>query len=232
MVPLTATFLYVLTVFSSGLSGDVAGRRSMYPARLFTLPVSTDALTGWPMLYGGGAMVILWLATRSLAVWPSGVDIPVVWPALTAVTLLAWTQALMWMPYGCAGWGDPRRSVAEHNRLDGAPGTPLPRAEAAMIAIVVPQIPLAYVVARVAVARARRGDVPDWGAVRAPQSDRGHPGSGEPISRRSQRTSVVRVAAARLDAAGVVAILLPFELALLRFPATRRRSSSSSCSAC
>ena len=36
MVPLTATFMYVLTVFSFGLAGDVAGRPSMYPARMFT----------------------------------------------------------------------------------------------------------------------------------------------------------------------------------------------------
>jgi len=43
MGPLTVTFLYVLTVFSFGLSGDVAGRQSMYPARMFTLPVSTAA---------------------------------------------------------------------------------------------------------------------------------------------------------------------------------------------
>src|SRR5258705_21768 len=69
MVPLTATFLYLLTVFSFGLSGDVAGRQSMYPARMFTLPVSTTALTLWPMLYGAAAMAMLWLSTRFLAVW-------------------------------------------------------------------------------------------------------------------------------------------------------------------
>ena len=52
MVPLTTTFMYVLTVFSFGLSGDVAGRPSLYPARMFTLPVSTAELALWPMLYG------------------------------------------------------------------------------------------------------------------------------------------------------------------------------------
>src|SRR5213083_417991 len=66
MVPLTATFLYVLTAFTYGLSGDVAGRQSMYPARMFTLPVSTTALTLWPMLYGAAAMAILWQATTVL----------------------------------------------------------------------------------------------------------------------------------------------------------------------
>jgi hypothetical protein len=34
--------------------------------------------------------------------------------------------------------------------------------EARMIAFLAPQLPLAYVTARIAVARARRGDVPDW----------------------------------------------------------------------
>ena len=52
VVPLTATFLYFLAVFSFGLSGDLAARQSMYPARMFTLPVTTAALAGWPMLYG------------------------------------------------------------------------------------------------------------------------------------------------------------------------------------
>src|SRR2546422_7127451 len=163
MVPLTATFLYLLTVFSFGLSGDVAGRQSMYPARMFTLPVSTTALTLWPMLYGAAAMAILWLATRFLAVWPSGFDIPVIWPALAAVSLLAWTQALTWMPYGLPGlrvilavlWlGTVDSIVLLALRYQAS--------EAVMVAIVAPQIPLAYLAARFAVGRARRGEVPDW----------------------------------------------------------------------
>ncbi|HEX7679511.1 MAG TPA: hypothetical protein VF713_15370, partial [Thermoanaerobaculia bacterium] len=64
VVPLTATFMYFLAVFSFGLSGDLAARQSMYPARMFTLPVTTGALAGWPMLYGTAAMAVLWLATR------------------------------------------------------------------------------------------------------------------------------------------------------------------------
>src|SRR3982750_4396074 len=44
VVPITATFIYFLAVFTFGLSGDIAARQSMYPARMFTLPVSTTAL--------------------------------------------------------------------------------------------------------------------------------------------------------------------------------------------
>src|SRR6266705_3576938 len=39
--------------------------------------------------------------------------------------------------------------------------------EPMMLAILAPQLPLAYLVARFAVARARRGDVPDWRGLSA-----------------------------------------------------------------
>src|SRR6266705_3576940 len=71
-VPLTTTFVYLLAVFSFGFAGDVAARHSMYPARMFTLPVTNAALVGWPMLYGTAAMAILWLAARLFAVWLAG----------------------------------------------------------------------------------------------------------------------------------------------------------------
>ena len=74
VVPLATTFMYFLAVFSYGLAGDLAARQSMFPARLFTLPVTTGALAGWPMLYGTVAMALLWLATRLFAVWPSDFD--------------------------------------------------------------------------------------------------------------------------------------------------------------
>src|SRR5258708_12481075 len=103
IVPLTTTFIYLLAVFSFGLSGDLAARQSMYPARMFTLPVTTAALAWWPMLYGTTTMAVLWLAARLLTVWPSGEDVPMIWPALLAASLLAWTQALTWMPYALPG---------------------------------------------------------------------------------------------------------------------------------
>src|SRR5258708_1197132 len=99
VVPLASTFMYFLAVFSFGLAGDIAARQSIYPARMFALPVTTAALAGWPMLYGTAAMAILWFATRFLAVLPSGVRVPVILPALLAASLLAWTQALTWMAY-------------------------------------------------------------------------------------------------------------------------------------
>src|SRR5438270_7139055 len=103
VVPLTATFIYFLAVFSYGLGGDLAARQSMFPARMFTLPVTDAALAGWPMLFGTVAMGLLWLATRVLALWPKGAEVPNVWPALLAASLIAWTQALTWLPYPLPG---------------------------------------------------------------------------------------------------------------------------------
>ena len=44
ILPFSVTFMYLLAVFSFGLAGDLAARPSIYPARMFTLPVTTRAL--------------------------------------------------------------------------------------------------------------------------------------------------------------------------------------------
>src|SRR5256886_937590 len=216
-VPLTTTFVYLLAVFSFGFTGDLAARHSMYPARTFTLPVTNAALVGWPMLYGTAAMAILWLAARLFAVWPSGIAIPSIWPALLAAALLAWTQALTWMPYGlpgirlifavlCLAALDTVVLLAIHFKAR----------EPMMLAILAPQLPLAYLVARFAVARARRGGGPDWRGLCA--------GPGGPallIRRRDHFRSAARAQAwfewrrHGRSLPALVSILLPFELALL-----------------
>jgi len=162
-VPMSVTFTYFLAVFTFGLEGEVAARQSMYPARMFTRPVTTAALAAWPMLYGAAASACLWIAARLLGSWPPAIHVPTIWPGILAVAHLAWTQALTWMPYGLPGlrvivvmlWLvviDIIVLLALH--FDAS--------EAVMTAILVPLIPLAWLVARSAVERARRGDVPDW----------------------------------------------------------------------
>ena len=47
-VPVTSTFMFFLGVFSFGFAGDLAARESIYPARMFALPITTRALAGWP----------------------------------------------------------------------------------------------------------------------------------------------------------------------------------------
>jgi hypothetical protein len=216
MVPLAATFTYFLSVFTFGLDGDLGARQSMFPARRFTLPVTTTALAGWPMLYGSAAMVMLWLAMRTLALWPSGVEIPTIWPAVLAVSLLAWTQALTWMPYPLPGlriivmvlWLgtiDTIALLAFHFNAH----------ESLMVGIVAPPIPLAYIVARFAIARARRGEVPDW---------RGTFGARARTALVADRREFTSPAKAQAwfewrrygwSLPTWVAILLPFELVLL-----------------
>ena len=165
-VPLSSMFTYSLAVFTYGLSGDFAARQSTYPARMFTMPASTAALAGWPMLYGALVMAILWVAFRLLGVWPSGFAIPWMWPALLAAVMLSWAQALTWMPYGLPGL----RVIVTLLWLTVLETIVLlvlhfEASEPVMLAILAPQVPLGYFAARFAVARARRGVVPDWRGV-------------------------------------------------------------------
>jgi hypothetical protein len=218
MGPMTSTFTYFRAVFTFGLDGDLAARQSMYPARMFTRPVTTAALAGWPMLYGAVAMMMLWLATRSFALWPSGIAVPVIWPALAAASLLAWTQALTWMPYPLPGlriivtvlWLGTIDVIALL-ALNFKAG------ESLMLAIIAPQIPLAYLVARFAVARARRGDVPDWRGVFARLVQTAHVPSRRRLPFRSPAGAQAWFEWRRHGRSlpGWVAILLPFELLLL-----------------
>ncbi|MDH3498240.1 MAG: hypothetical protein OER21_15890, partial [Gemmatimonadota bacterium] len=75
----------------------------------------------------------------------------------------AWMQVLNWTAYPVRGL----RVVAAVGWLTVMDivlvvGVELKAADALMVAILAPQLPLAFVAARTAVARARRGDVPEW----------------------------------------------------------------------
>ena len=167
VLPLTAAVLYLLAVFSFGLSGDLAARESMYLPRLFTLPLTTAALVGWPMLFGAMVMLILAQAAR-LASWPSEAE-PPFWLLLFAPVLLAWTQVLTWASYPVRGL----RVVAAVALLISIDmiaivGIELKPREPVMAAVLAPLLPLAWLAAYAAVRQARRGDVPDWRGTFAP----------------------------------------------------------------
>jgi hypothetical protein len=210
-VPLTSMALYFMAVFSFGLSGDLAARQSIYPARMFTLPVPTAALAGWPMLFGCASIAMMWFATRFLGMWPARLEVPIVWPALLGASLLAWTQALTWMPYALPGvrvvvtvlWLMMIDTVVMIALDVKAP-------EWMMLAFLGPQIPIAYAVARFAVGRARRGDVPDW---RPRTVSRRGPVAAFRSAARAQTWFEWRQYGRSLPA--MVAIVLPLELALL-----------------
>jgi len=213
IVPMGSTVMYFLAVFSFGLDGDLASRQSIYPARMFTLPVTHSALAGWPMFYGMAAMATLWLVTRAFALWPSELEVPLFWPALYGAVVLAWTQALTWMPYGMRGV----RVIVTVTWLGLIAfvvlfALELEVTEPMMLALLAPQIPLAYLVARFAVSRARRGDVPDWrvGRIAALRS-RPRPPFRSPDE--AQRWFEWQRYGRSLPT--LVAMVLPFELSLL-----------------
>ena len=189
IAPVSITYFYLVCVVSFGLSGDLAARQSIFPARLFTLPLATRTLVGWPMLWGSCASACLWFATALLARRAGEVDVqlPWVWPALLAATYLAWMQALMWLPYGVRGL----RVIIAVLWLVAMDAIVLVAltykvSEAVMVAILAPQLPLAYLVACFGVARARRGDVPDWGAAFARASHRPNARTPFPTRERAQ----------------------------------------------
>jgi len=98
-----------------------------------------------------------------------------------------------------------------------------------------PQLPLAYLAACLVVARARRGDVPDWRGVFARTSRIAHVLSPRqdrfPSPTRAQVWFEWRQHGRVLPV--LVGILLPFELGLLFLAETSRPCSSSSrCWAC
>ena len=170
IVPVIIAFFFLVGVFTYGLSGDLAARESIFPKRMLTLPVKTAALAGWPMLHGAITTVALWIVASLFARWIGGNDVrlPWLWPGLLAAAWLAWMQALTWMPYGLRGlrvlaviaWLVAVDAIVVLAIYLGA-------SEATMVAMLAPQVPVAYGVACFAVGRARRGEVPDWSFSRA-----------------------------------------------------------------
>lgn len=218
IVPLAATFTYLLAVFSFGFTGDLTGRASMFPAWMLTLPMTSRALAGWPVLYGAATMGALWGATRLLGVWPAGVDVPRGWPGLFAAVVLAWTQALTWMSYR---WRGARImwtilllvsiDVVVFSALE------LRASEGTMVILLVPLLALAYGVACRAVRNARRGQGLDRSSLAGDRD-----GASEATSRSDPPFASPAAAQAWVAwrawgraLPGWVAVVLPAELALL-----------------
>lgn len=217
-VPTTAVLFYLIAVFSYGFGGDFSSRQSMYPSRFFTLPVSTALLAGLPMLYGTAAVTLVWAVVRTMAVFPTDMDVPKIWPAPLCAAFLSWVQVMTWMP---SAWTGLRATVAVLLLTVVDVGVILAihfkTPDLVMIAVLVPLIPLAQLAARAAVAGARRGDVPEWRlswstAKTARRIDR----RPFPSAARAQLWFEWRSGGRSLPT--LVAIVLPFELALLFVP--------------
>lgn len=216
MVPLGLSYYFLLAVFSLGFAGDVAARGSMYPARVFTLPVSNSALAGWPMLFGAVTVIVLWQVTAWLLPWPKSAYIPKLWPAFFLAAILAWMQVLLWLPYPLKGLRIAAAVVwLTLFSLVGNLAIHFQPAEAPMVALFAPQLPLAFLVARYAVRRARCGDSPDWRGVFNLPGRTGSRGRPRHYSTAFQAQVAYEWGQYGWSLPLWVAILLPFALGLL-----------------
>ncbi len=156
--------IFVFYAFSwITVEAQLEARESGFPARTFTLPVSTAALVVWPMLQGTAAVAFTWIAWVGAVLWPAGLDAPLVWPALLMAALLAWLQALVWRPFPLRFL----RIVAAALVLTAIGMGPMFAQEfgtppAVVAGVLAALLPAAYGVAVRGVARARRGDVRTW----------------------------------------------------------------------
>ncbi len=153
----------LLPLFVYACGADSAGKESTFPTRWFTLPLTTRALVAWPMIYGTVAIALAWLAVACFVLRPGGMDLPLWWPAAALAVGLAWLQAMMWRPFGLPGLRIVVTILVMSVLItvfgvfvicDAPPW--------GLSILLVCGIAPAYPVALNGVARARRGDQPDW----------------------------------------------------------------------
>lgn len=228
ILPGVSMWFYMAGAFTYGLSGDLAARESIFPKRLLTLPVTTTALAGWPMLFGVAAAAALWIM-MALFMRIAGAEyrLPLVWPAVLSGLYIAWMQALTWMPYGITGirvviavvWlfiVDAIVIAAFEKQVS----------QAAMLALLLPQLPIAYGMAWLAVSRARRGVVPDWTALWSAPIDVGGRGVRRGRTFQSAATAQLWFEWRRSGRAlpAMVALVVPAELLVLFLPGQEDRT--------
>jgi hypothetical protein len=220
MFPVWTGFMYLVAVFSFGFEADLAGRESCFPSRKFTLPVSTVALVGWPMLLGSLTIGLLWVVVALFVFRPCGVALPVFWPALQLAAILAWTQVVMWTPFGLP-WLRAFAAIGVLVPLVAGPLYAVAYAapQNTLVSVLGPLVPAAFVVACITTSRARRGEIPDWRWRRAvparPESQPLHRDAGFASAATAQVWFEWRRHGRSLPF--LVGVLLPFTLLFLFF---------------
>jgi hypothetical protein len=91
MVPL-------LNTFSFG-PADLGVKSSGFPPHMRTLPISTRAIVGWPMLFAAATFALLWMLPACLIFMPAGFAVPIFWPAALFAAICFWIQAIGWSPF-------------------------------------------------------------------------------------------------------------------------------------
>jgi hypothetical protein len=163
--PVSASMVYPLVIFTYSLeTANFDARESGFPARMFTLPLRTPALVGWPMLYGAGVAALLWLAWAYGVFRPVGISVARAWLAVLFAACMAWLQALAWCPFAVP-W--LRVAVVLTVMAVVVIAPPVAVEHGAPVGVVAGllalSLPAAYGVAVAGVGRARRGDLPGAG---------------------------------------------------------------------
>jgi hypothetical protein len=161
--------LYLLSVFALN-DGDLAGRESCFPASLFTLPVRTGALAGWPLAYAAATVSLLWLAMAGFILRPWGLPVPLWWPAVLTAAGVAWVQMLLWLPFGLPWLRVLVASVVLPPGLMLAVNYSVEArvSEGFLVGLFSGLAAVAWVGAYRGVRRARHGDVPNWATLFRP----------------------------------------------------------------
>ncbi len=94
---LVAAGIYAAALYCEG--ADVRGRRSGFPRRVLTLPVSSFTLATVPFVLGFVLLGLVWVAVALGLLNPCGADAPLVLPALAVTASLAWLQTFSWTPF-------------------------------------------------------------------------------------------------------------------------------------
>jgi hypothetical protein len=154
---------FVICAFVYNRDGPLEATDSAFPRWTFVLPVGTPTLVAWPMLQAAATTAGVWVAWDVAVLRPVGMDLPLVWPAVLLAALTAWLQALSWTPHPLpwlrvltlllvvAGVG----LIAVYGMSEGVP-------DVVWVTLLAGLIPAAYGVAVAGVAKARRGETPEW----------------------------------------------------------------------
>ena len=97
MFPIGLAVVYLVGIFT--FSGDMSTPESGYPRHMLVLPVANRALAMIPMLYAAVCIAALWLTVAQLVLAPMGWRLPNFLPVIEMVSIVAWLQAVSWMPF-------------------------------------------------------------------------------------------------------------------------------------
>lgn len=87
-----------LVTAAHGEGADLVATRGGYPRRLLTLPVTSATLATVPFWLLAGLLALIWGVIVYGVLWPCGVNLPFLTPALVVATAMGWVQAMAWLP--------------------------------------------------------------------------------------------------------------------------------------